>query len=85
MNSLIDSGIDGWLVEVNNLKSLATALIQVSLLPHADIRTMGERARKKMVLRHQGASYGEKMGQAMLALIEGRPSEVGTHLQPIGG
>ena len=84
VNSLIDSGIDGWLVEVNNLKSLATALIQVSLLPHADIRTMGERARMKMVLRHQGASYGEKMGQAMLALIEGRPSEVGTHLQPIG-
>ena len=84
VNSLIDSGIDGWLVEVNNLKSLATALIQVSLLPHADIRIMGERARMKMVLRHQGASYGEKMGQAMLALIEGRPSEVGTHLQPIG-
>jgi glycosyltransferase involved in cell wall biosynthesis len=84
VNSLIDSGIDGWLVEVNNLKSLTEALIQVSSLPHADIRTMGERARKKMVLRHQGASYGEKMGQAMLALIEGRPSEVGTHLQPIG-
>ena len=73
VNSLIDVGVDGWLVAPNNLKDLSNALKQVSTTPLSELARMGRNARAKIDGRHEGPSYGAKMAEAIVALVASRP------------
>jgi glycosyltransferase involved in cell wall biosynthesis len=75
---VVDSGVNGYLVEVKNSEALANAMKKMLLLPTEKLMRMGEEGRKKVI-----ANFSQqKVIDKYLALLDGLNSQSEVVFQP---
>jgi glycosyltransferase involved in cell wall biosynthesis len=76
VRTVVEDGVDGYLVQPGSVKDLAEKLAKMLALPEAERRAMGAAGRRKVLARYTWESIGERLEQIYIDTLSAAPARV---------